>query len=165
MDIIKCFNENKRQQLWDKNQNHYKKWFRRALEQLKLDIQLNLTDKDLALYTYRLSIGYWGIGKGNGIPSGIRSTATQNLKSNQTTNDHLFGVVEVGRYVHQELIKMNMDVDRMVNEWLYDNLWLWITIKVSKTEHKSENIARNKHSLDDKKQLKHYKNVSELILA
>ena len=139
MDIIKCFNENKRQQLCDKNQDHYKKWFRRALEQLKLDIQLNLTDKDLALYTYRLSIGYWGIGKGNGIPSGIRSTATQNLKSNQTTNDHLFGVVEVGRYVHQELIKMN--------------------------EHKSENIARNKHSLDDKKQLKHYKNVSELILA
>ncbi len=163
MDIIKQFNKNKRTELWTKNGDHYKKWFRRALMQLKLDIELGLSDKDLALYTYRLSIGYWGIGKGNGIPSGLRSSASIGLKSDKTTNDHLFGVVEVGRHIHSEFRKMNWDIERMVDEWLYDNLWLWITIKVTKEEHKSKNISRNKHSLDEKLKLIHYINVSEIV--
>ena len=51
----------------------------------------------------------------------------------------------------------------MVNEWLYDNLWLWMTIKVSKEEHKKENIERNSHTLNEKKELKHYKNISSVI--
>ena len=51
----------------------------------------------------------------------------------------------------------------MVDTWLYENLWLWITIKVARTEHHVDNINRNQHTLDEKKEFKHYVNVSEFI--
>jgi hypothetical protein len=51
----------------------------------------------------------------------------------------------------------------MVNTWLYENIWLWITIKVTKQEHKSENIIKNGYSIEEKKILKHYVQVSKLM--
>ena len=51
----------------------------------------------------------------------------------------------------------------MVDTWLYENLFLWMTVKVSKKEHKKENIARDKHTLDQKMCLEHYINVSEFV--
>jgi hypothetical protein len=44
----------------------------------------------------------------------------------------------------------------MVNEWLYEHLHYWFTVKITKEEHKQENLARNKHSLEDKINLVHY---------
>ena len=53
----------------------------------------------------------------------------------------------------------------MINKWLYDNLWLWITIKVARVEHKVENISRNENTIQDKKEFKHYLNVSSFIFG
>ena len=51
----------------------------------------------------------------------------------------------------------------MVDTWLYENVWLWMTIKVTKDEHKSSNIIKNGHSIEEKMEMKHYKSVSELM--
>jgi hypothetical protein len=51
----------------------------------------------------------------------------------------------------------------MKEVWLYENLWLWITIGVTKEEHQKDNILRNNNTIEEKIQLKHYKNVSTLI--
>jgi len=109
---------------------------------------------------YRLGLGYYGIGRQSGIKSGI---ITEEAKKKPNTDDHVFGVVEIGNFIHQEFTKNNLNLEYMVEEWLYNHLWLWMTIKVSKEEHKKDNIIRNEHSLEEKKLLKHYKKVSNLI--
>ena len=49
----------------------------------------------------------------------------------------------------------------MVDTWLYENLWIWATIFVSKEEHKNENIRINADTIEDKRFLRHYLNVSD----
>ncbi len=49
----------------------------------------------------------------------------------------------------------------MVKTWLYENLWIWSTIIVSKEEHKNENIRIDSDGIEDKRFLKHYINVSD----
>lgn len=159
-EIIKYFNQNIRDNVWAKNGPKFKKWFKRQLKHLLVEIEENSTEKELNAFMYRLGLGYWGIGKQKGIFSGIK---TEDAILNKNTNDHVFGVVEIGRFVHQELIKNNLDVDYMVNEWLYNHLWLWMTIKVSVEEHKKDNIIRNKHTIEEKKELRHYQKISNLI--
>ncbi len=162
MTPIEYFNNKTRDKYWSSNGDDYKKWFKRQLKHLLLDIESGCSEKELNSFTYRLLLGYYGVGKQSGIPSGIK---TLDSCSNDNTGDHVFGVVEIGKYIHQEFENCGYDLDYMVNEWLYENLWLWMTIKVSKEEHKKENIERNLHNLEEKKELKHYKKVSELIFS
>ena len=50
--------------------------------------------------------------------------------------------------------------EKQITDWLYENLWIWSTITVSKAEHKNENIQIDSNSIDEKRHLKHYLNVS-----
>ena len=159
---IEFFNKNNRISYWTKNQVSYKRWFKKQLKHLLLEIEEGSAEKELNSFMYRLGLGYYGIGKQSGIPSGIM---TEDSKINNNTDDHVFGVVEIGKYIHQEFEKYGFNLDYMVNEWLYENLWLWMTIKVSKIEHKKENIIRNGHSIEDKKNFKHYKKVSKFLFS
>ena len=163
MNPIEYFNNNNRIKYWSKNKEEYQRWFRRQLKHLLLDIEDGATEKELAAFMWRLGLGNYAIGKQGGIPSGVRTKASIGLPSSKLTNDHVFGTVEMGKYVHQEFEKHNFDIDYMVDTWLYENLWLWITIKVARTEHHVDNINRNQHTLDEKKEFKHYVNVSEFI--
>lgn len=160
MSPIEFFNTNIKNKYWSSNKDLYKKWFKKQLKHLLIEIEDNTNEEDLKAFMYRLGLGYWGIGKQNGISSGLR---TKQSYFGKTIKDHVFGTVEIGKYIHQEFEKHNRDINYMVEEWLYENLWLWITIKVSKNEHKKENIERNLHTIEEKKELKHYKNVSELV--
>jgi len=54
-------------------------------------------------------------------------------------------------------------MEYMLNEWLFENLYLWMTVKVSKEEHKFSNIIKNKNSIEEKRKMMHYKSVSELM--
>ena len=123
-------------------------------------------------------IGYDGIGTGTtGIKSGIATAKA--IEEKKHTDDHLLGAVEIGRRLHKDLIEAfqlfghdmdevisrpdfayceetNQVIKHMVDNWLYDNLWLWLSIRVSKNEHSNQNIARNQHSIEEKLQLKHY---------
>ena len=160
MDLIEYFNSKNREKYWGKNNAEYKKWFRKQLKHLLIEIEDGVSEKDMSSFIYRLGLGYWGIGKQSGIPSGIKTKAST---ENSNTDDHLFGTVEIGKYIHSEFEKFGLDIDYMVEEWLYKNLWLWMTIKVSKEEHKKENIERNIHGIKEKLELKHYKNVRSLL--
>jgi hypothetical protein len=161
---IDYFNSHTRPQLWNKNEPEYKAWFRFQLGILDMAISSNLPENFFRRFVYRLGIGYFGVGKQSGLPSGI-CTEDSNIPGVNTTPDHLFGATEVGKYVHEQFLKYNCDIDYMVNTWLYENLFLWMTVKVSKEEHKVENIARDAHSLEQKICLEHYTNVSEFIYS
>jgi hypothetical protein len=112
---------------------------------------------------YRLNFGYSGIGRIGGITTKLKSMDSINLPSDKKTDDHVFGASEIGKHIRYEFEKHNMDIDYMVNTWLYDNLYLWSKIKVSKEEHKKDNIVRNKHTIEEKVNLLHYTNVSKIV--
>lgn len=161
INIVEHFNTNKRSNYWVKNGDTYKRWFKKQLNHLLVELDLESTEGELNFYMYRLGFGYWGIGKQSGLQSGL---TTKDSMNQPFVHDHVFGSVEIGKYIHQEFIKYNYNIDYMVDTWLYENLWLWMTIKVSKKEHKKENILRGTHTIEEKKTLQHYCNVSEIIV-
>ncbi len=95
--------------------------------------------------------------------SGVQSKASKRLPSSHTVDDHLFGTQLIGEYVHKVLKKSNYNIDWMVDEWLYDHLFLWAKIKLTKKEHHKDNVIRNEHTIEQKLNLEHYKNVSKLV--
>ena len=96
--------------------------------------------------------------------SGLQFEASAGLSSNKTVGDHLIGTLTIGEHVHDILKKSNYNIDWMVDTWLYDNLFLWAKIKVTKEEHRKDNILRNSnHTIEQKLNLEHYKKVSTLV--
>jgi len=160
--LVKYFNNNTREKLWEKNGESYKRWFGLTLTMTKSAIDFGANEKELNQLVYRLVLGYFGVGRQGGLTSGLVSEDAS-VKGVKKTADHLLGTTQIGNFIHQEFEKNNFDIDYMVNEWLYDNLWLWQTIKVTTEEHKKDNIIRNEHSIEDKLLLKHYKKVSNLL--
>lgn len=158
LDVEKYFNLNRRNHYWDVKQEKYKRFFRRKLIDLKNAVDLNTPESDMKYDVYR-QLGYLGIGTQSGLSLGIRTLESKNKK--QALSDHVIGTVEIGRYIHTECEKYNWDYNYMTNEWLFNNLWIWSTITVSKEEHKKENILIALNTIDEKKYLKHYINVSE----
>ena len=133
--------------------------FPKKLIDLKNAIYLNTPEADLKLDSYR-GLGYMGIGTQSGLSLAIRTE--KSIEKREKLGDHVIGTVEIGRHIHKECEKNNWDYDYMVNTWLYENLWIWSTIQVSKCEHKDENIKIDANSIDEKRFLKHYINVSDL---
>lgn len=84
---------------------------------------------------------------------------------NKLTKDHIFGVTEVGVHIFMEFINSGWDWKYMCDEWLPNNLELFFTCRILKSEHQKEDeddsngIARGKHSLEQKMLLEHYKEV------
>ncbi len=163
MDIQKLFNtKGRKKYLWEKNEIKFKQWLKANLSTLKnMDDNPDIYSEKYYKEFYRLMIGYYGVGYGNGFSSGLLSNDAS-VKGTPTTTDHWAGASKVGEYVHMIFKKSGYDIDWMLNEWLYDNLHLWATIKVTKEEHKKENIIRNGHTLEEKNKLKHYINFSGL---
>lgn len=168
-DLIKHFNENIRDTLWNSKGSEgfktkgdsYKKYFKIQLTMVWSVKDETFTEHDNQ-FNNRLALGYYGIGKQKGIDSRLVSEAAM-IKGVKTTSDHLIGATEIGKFIQSECEKHNWDIDYMVNTWLYEHLWLWMTIKVTKEEHSRDNIKRNEHSIEDKMSLKHYINVSNLV--
>lgn len=158
LDIEKFFNKNRRDYYWNQKQEKYKRFFKRKLIDLKNAVDLNTPEADMKYDTYR-QLGYLGIGTQSGLSLGIRTLDSK--ESKQKLSDHVIGTVEIGRFIHSECEKHNWDFDYMTNTWLYNNLWIWSTIIVSKDEHKPSNILIESNTIEEKKYLKHYKNVSE----
>jgi len=107
-------------------------------------------------------LGYWGIGIQGGIKSGITSIKALSKESVKTTNDHVIGAQSIGKKVHEVFEAYGFDEDKMEN-WLYENLWMWMTIRLTQEEHKSSNISRTITDIEEKKMLRHYINVSPLV--
>ena len=119
----------------------------------------------------RLNYGYNALG-GKLTPgvTGLYSRAT--LDDKDTTHDHIFGVTAVGWKVHT-IIKELFDEGRstkfihdyMTEEWLPNHLYYWCQVKITKEEHKKDNLARDEHTLDEKENLIHYNQANiELLI-
>ena len=113
----------------------------------------------------RLIFGYNGISH-KLTPSrlGLVSEAAKNVPSSKYTIDHILGVTLVGEIVYRMIEELysnglseNEVVEVMVNEWLPENLWMFATARITKKEHKKENLPRNEHTLEEKMNLVHYK--------
>lgn len=164
--VIK-FNESRRDKIWFKDEIPMKASLRFKLTLLEMIDNLPefiVPDKYLEGEFYRLSLGYRGIGKNSGFVSGIQSKDSIGLPPNLITKDHLVGSTEVGRYIHKVFKESNYNIDWMVDEWLYEHLFLWATVKLTKKEHHKDNVLRNSsHTIEQKLNMEHYIDVSELI--
>ena len=169
INFKKEFNNRVRDEVWIKHHQSFTKYFFYALTRLKqIDnyyIPNNLLPPNvLESRIYRLELGYHGIGKPGGIPSKIMSKESSLLKAKDCVNDHVLGATETGKYIHDMFKKQNYKIDWMVNNWLFENLYLWGTVRVTREEHNPKNILRNsKHEIEDKSNFEHYVNVSQLI--
>lgn len=168
-DVVKYFTNHIQPVLWEKNKIEFKAVFKLQLKVLKLYIEEGqLTNekevwlKMMRSFVYRLSIGYFGVGKQAGLYSGVFTIATTK-KGAKSTNDHLFGAVAIGERIHEEFIKNNFDIGYMVEEWLPLNLYLWLTIKITNEEHQKECVIRDGNTIEEKMNLIHYQNVSQLM--
>lgn len=162
-DSVDYFNSYKRDTLWSSKSEDWKEAFKFQLLILNTYLEHGAPEKLMNQFMCRLAFGYWGIQCQGGITSGIVSAATIGLPSSQTTGDHIFGAVEIGKTVKEEFESCGRNIDYMVNVWLYENIWLWMTIKVTKEEHSPSNIIKNGHSIEQKRKMLHYKSVSELM--
>ena len=159
----------------------------------RLDKELQGEDKDLAekfitnsgkrkscklKQNLRNICGYDGIGRfggNNGLNiCKLRSKCAEYVSNGEITDDHVFGVTLIGDRTSKRIRqKMNIGlndeqiIDYMQNVWLEKNIWLWISIGITKNENKRLNKAgKNKHTLGEKLNLKHYEdaNISEIII-
>jgi hypothetical protein len=163
-DPVTYFIKYKRDLVWGKNKAEWKNCFMLQLRTLKLFVDNNANEKLLNSFVYRLGLGYWGIGKQSGISSGIISEKALNQKGIKKTDDHLIGAQSIGRSVREAFELCDFNEEYMVNTWLYENLWMWMTIKVTQEEHSSKNISKTITNIEEKKMLRHYINVSPLVV-
>lgn len=83
----------------------------------------------------------------------------------KVTKDHIFGVTEVGVHIFTEFMNSGWNWKYMCDEWLPNNIELFFTCRILKAEHQKEDkddsngIARGEHTLEEKLQLLHYKEV------
>ena len=107
----------------------------------------------------RLTMGYRGIGFNNGVYSNLKTKQTLNKTNKDLTFDHVVGTTLCGETVKKVIEQNNFDIEYLLNNQLFDHLYLWVTLKVTKEQHKKDNILRNKNSLSEKLNLDHYKNI------
>lgn len=120
----------------------------------------------------RLLLGYYGI-PFNLTPKRCNlSSEAANLFSDQkgkTTNDHVVGVTDASIHIINEFRKDLPDnpwedlcwvserIKYMCNDWLPENLWLWAQCRVTREEHKADNLKREvKKDIEYKLNLEHY---------
>lgn len=176
----------KLEKFWEENKEYLKYTFGRKViadvAKFKYDIHqdqdlvreyIELNEKGTSQLRQfnRLNYGYNGLG-GRLTPgvTGLYSRAT--LTDKDTTDDHLFGVTAVGWKVHmviKELFDEGMSSkfihDYMTEEWLPNHLHLWVVVKITKKEHKSNNLARDKHTIEEKENLVHYNEAGIEVLT
>lgn len=89
-----------------------------------------------------------------GIPTNIYSKGA-NQGEERIVYDHILGAKLIGETVYHAWIESGMDTDWLVETWFYDNLWLWGTIGLSKSEH--DRLKGFDLSANEKLNLIHYK--------
>ena len=166
MNFAELFNKYKKDDLIKLHKERITSNFRSAILQLRA-IQNDDSGicKNQLRGWLRLTMGYRGIGFNNGVYSNLRTKQTLKKTSREITFDHVVGTTLCGETVKVIIEQEHYDHVFLTNNWLFDNLYLWGTIKVSKMEHRKDNILRNKNSLKEKINLEHYKTlqVEDLI--
>ena len=166
MNFKEQFNQNIKDFYWKKRKEKIVKNFYSACMQFKA-----IMEDENGICEYQLTgwrkntMGYRGIGHSSGLYSKLRSKSTLELSNTDCVFDHVVGATLCGATVEEKIKEVNYNIQKLIDEWIFDNLYLWGTIKVSKIEHKKDNILRNKNTLDQKINFEHYKiiSVSDLV--
>ena len=103
-------------------------------------------------------MGYRGIGYNSGVWSKISTEQTTGKLAKELTKDHVVGVTLCGQIVEEML--ENNTLQYLIKNWLLDNLYLWGTIRMTKEEHHKDNVIQDQHTLKEKINFKHYKNIN-----
>ena len=84
------------------------------------------------------------------------SNIYNNLKQkNKSLLKELFDEGRSTKFIH----------DYMTEEWLPNHLYYWCQVKITKEEHKKDNLERDEHTLDEKENLIHYNEaIIELLI-
>ena len=161
MNFVELFNSQKKDELYSDHKDRIISNFQSAVLQLQAiqNDKYEICQNQLRGWL-RLTMGYRGIGFNNGVYSKIKTKQTISKKSSEITFDHVVGTTLCGETVKKVIEEQNFNITYLIDEWLFDNMYLWGTIKVTKEQHKKENILRNKHLLSEKLNLDHYKNIS-----
>jgi len=155
--VVKHFNETARDKFWNRKGNKMKMNIGEVVQNL---IRATLDNPHgFSLKTTKKAVGNY-----NEILCGIQTQMSIGKKVGEITRDSIIGNTLVGETTYEEILKGNLREDNMF-EWIYDNLWLWMASKVERSEHHKNNILRNKSSLSDKLDFKHYVNTSKIILT
>tara|TARA_Y100000593_G_C4305618_1_gene335580 strand:- start:1049 stop:1669 length:621 start_codon:yes stop_codon:yes gene_type:complete len=118
----------------------------------------------------RLVFGYNGLGfKISPAVTGLMSERSLHVPSGKCTDDHILGVTPVGWKIHTmlrdaydksykdygeaDILKLST---YLADNWLEDNLHYWVEAKITREEHRKDNLARDRHTLEQKENLVHY---------
>lgn len=156
-------------EIWKTEGNYFQTCFEEVIVVLEAHhkkYKNQITERQFITRRYKDMIGAHGIGK-TFINIGLCSEESI-LEKNQgkkTVKDHVFGYVTIAKKVVCDFIDEKID-----ENWLEKNFHLWVTIEVSKKEHRKENIQRSDQNsglnidYEHKLKLKHYKVVSDLYI-
>ena len=130
----------------------------------------------------RLLIGYYGLFENLTPYKCNLSSQIANMQKANTVNDHIIGVTSIGKFTTEQFkkkyLKINDNsgwyglsdlditesIEKMCREWLPDHLWLWAQCRITKEEHKSNNLARGTDmTVAEKMKLTHY-NKAKIII-
>lgn len=136
---IELINEKIRVQHFEKNRNKIESKWRTWLVMLKAGLEDPNCDLDSIHLFCRQMFGYGTFGNSGPIiglftENGINVNSTET--ENQLVNDHVFGCLLIAILVKKTFIESGYDIEYMINEWLPNNLYLWMVVRMTKDEHR-----------------------------
>ena len=126
---------------------------------------------------YQSMIGAHGIGRTK-LDIGLISQNAWKIKYSNKENgnktplvfDHLIGYKSISKEVVQDFIDLKLNEEYMCDKWLENHICLWMCVKVTKEEHKAENIKRGDKAgegitdVKSKLMFKHYREDISVLL-
>ena len=166
--------KSKLEQVWNEEGDYYQACFNEVImvlkEHKKYYGQNIFEDSRFIGRRYKDMIGAHGIGK-TAINIGLITEKAHHYKkkkkNEKITKDHLFGYITIAKTIINAFQKGKIENDE---NWLKKYFHLWLVIYVTDEEHHKDSIGRSNQKSNvnlnyhEKKRMKHYKNVSSLMI-
>jgi len=164
--------------IWDDEGEKFVKIFKEVLVAVKAHYEvynLDILSDGFMSRRYQSMIGAHGIGKTR-LDIGLISQNAWKIKYSDNKNktprvfDHLIGYKSISKEVVKNIIHFKFNDEYLCNNWLENHICLWMGVKVTKEEHKAENIQRGDKAgegitdVKSKLMFKHYREDISILL-
>tara|TARA_B100000427_G_C15238837_1_gene476813 strand:+ start:74 stop:679 length:606 start_codon:yes stop_codon:yes gene_type:complete len=164
--------------IWDDEGEKFVKIFKEVLVAVKAHYEvynLDILSDGFVSRRYQSMIGAHGIGKTR-LDIGLISQNAWKIKYSDNKNntplvfDHLIGYKSISKEVVQNIIHFKFNDEYLCNNWLENHICLWMGVKVTKEEHKADNIKRGDKAgegitdVKSKLMFKHYRDDISILL-
>ena len=166
--------------IWDDEGEEFIERFKEVLVAVKAHYKVydrDILSDGFVSRRYQSMIGAHGIGRTK-LDIGLISQNAWKIKYSNKENgnktplvfDHLIGYKSISKEVVQDFIDSKFNEDYMCNKWLENHICLWMGVKVTKEEHKAENIQRGDKAgegitdVKSKLMFKHYREDISILL-